>query len=245
MGSGKATVDTLPGTLRTPRPLPTFHYPLIMKTKIGTLIVIAVILANVPACSTIKNLFPDKEKDYQFTTEIPPLTLPADLGENSILNTPVAAPVAEAAEDVAPADEPVETEPVVERKLIQVDLVKSDEGASRLRIDAPLAGAWRMVGKALSRNSIEVTSRNQEEGLLHVQYDPDVQKVEDGSLWDEIAFVFRGFKIGEKEYVLKLAGNKQQTEVMVMDTEHKPLTEGPGLKLLTLLHDTIKADLAN
>jgi len=216
-----------------------------MKTKIGTRIVIAVILINVSGCGTIKSWFPDKEKDYQFTTEIPPLTLPADLGKDSILNTAVAAPVVETAEDVAPADEPGETELVVERKLIQVDMVKSDEGASRIRIGAPLAIAWRMVGKALSRNSIEVISRNQEEKSLHVQYDPDEKKVEDGSFWDEVTFVFSGLQTGEKEYVVKLVGDKQQTEVMVMDAELKPLGEGPGLKLLTLMHDTIKADLTN
>jgi outer membrane protein assembly factor BamC len=216
-----------------------------MKTKIGTRIVIAVILINVSGCGTIKSWFPDKEKDYQFTTEIPPLTLPADLGKDSILKTAVAAPVVETAEDVAPADEPGETELVVERKLIQVDMVKSDEGASRIRIGAPLAIAWRMVGKALSRNSIEVISRNQEEKSLHVQYDPDEKKVEDGSFWDEVTFVFSGLQTGEKEYVVKLVGDKQQTEVMVMDAELKPLGEGPGLKLLTLMHDTIKTDLTN
>jgi outer membrane protein assembly factor BamC len=123
-------------------------------------------------------------------------------------------------------------------------LVKSDDGVSRLRIGAPLARAWRMVGKALSRHSIEVTSRNQEEGLMHVQYDPDEQAPEDGSIRDEVSFFLEGFGINEKEYVIKLAGNKQQTEVMVTDKEQKPLAEGPGLKLLTLLYDTIKADLA-
>jgi outer membrane protein assembly factor BamC len=71
-----------------------------------------------------------------------------------------------------------------------------------------------------------------------------MRKVEDGSLWNEVTFAFSGFQTGEKEYVVKLVGNKQQTEVMVMDSELKPLAEGPGLKLLTLLHDTIKADLA-
>lgn len=216
-----------------------------MKTKIGRFIIIAAVLANVPACSYVKSLFPDKEKDYQFTTEIPPLTLPADLGKDSVLNTPVAAPVAEAADDTAPADEPAETEPVVERKLIQVELVKADDGVSRLRIGVPLARAWRMVGKALSRHTIEVTSRNQEEGLMHVQYDPDEQAAEDDdSIQGEISFFLEGFGIHEKEYVVKLAGSKQQTEVMVTDKEQKPLAEGPGLKLLTLLYDTIKADLA-
>lgn len=216
-----------------------------MKIKIGRFIVIAAVLANVPACSYVKSLFPDKEKDYQFTTEIPPLTLPADLGKDSVLNAPVAAPVAETAEDAAPADEAAEAEPVVERKLIQVELVKADDGVSRLRIGVPLARAWRMVGKALSRHTIEVTSRNQEEGLMHVQYDPDEQAAEDDdSIQGDISFFLEGFGIHEKEYVIKLAGSKQQTEVMVTDKEQKPLAEGPGLKLLTLLYDTIKADLA-
>lgn len=216
-----------------------------MKTKIGRFIIIAAVLTNVPACSYVKSLFPDKEKDYQFTTEIPPLTLPADLGKDSVLNAPVAAPVAEAAEDAPPADEAAEAEPVVERKLIQVELVKADDGVSRLRIGVPLARAWRMVGKALSRHTIEVTSRNQEEGLMHVQYDPDEQAAEDDdSIQGEISFFLEGFGIHEKEYVVKLAGSNQQTEVMVTDKEHKPLAEGPGLKLLTLLYDTIKADLA-
>ncbi len=54
----------------------------------------AAVLLNLTACTYIKNLFPDKEKDYQFTTEIPALVLPANLGKNAGLKTPatVAAP---------------------------------------------------------------------------------------------------------------------------------------------------------
>lgn len=217
-----------------------------MKIKIRFLIIGAV-LFNLSACSTIKTWFPDKEKDYQFTTEIPPLVLPADLGGDSIPHVS-AAPVTEAV-DAAPAAPSIETVPAVDRKSIQLELVDAEQGAKRLRIGAPSAMAWRMVGKALSRKAIEVTNRNQEQGLFHVQYDPNKQQVEDGSFWDEVIFVFTGFEVTEQEYVLKLVDNnlienKRQTDVIVLDKEQKPVTDSGSLSLLKLLHDTIKADLA-
>ncbi len=211
-----------------------------MKTQIRSLIIVAV-LANVPACSTIKNLFPDKEKDYQFTTEIPPLVMPPDLAGDIRAKVP-AAPVVEAA-DVAAAPA-TETAPTVDRKLIQVELINAGEEARRLRIGAPSVIAWRMVGKALSRKSVEVTNRNQEQGLFRVQYDPNKQEVEDGSIWDEVVFLFKGFDVTEQEYVVKLVENDQQTDVVILDKEQKPVSDETSLSLLTLLHNTIKADLA-
>jgi outer membrane protein assembly factor BamC len=52
----------------------------------------AVLLANLSACSYVKSLFPDKEKDYQYTTEIPPLIYPKDLAKGDVLNLPPASP---------------------------------------------------------------------------------------------------------------------------------------------------------
>jgi outer membrane protein assembly factor BamC len=219
-----------------------------MKTKFRSLIIVAV-LANVSACSYIKNLFPDKEKDYQFTTEIPPLVLPTDLVGDSLSGLPAASATGKAdsaatAETTEAAAPQTETVPEIDRKLIQVELVDADQGTKRLRIGAPAARAWRMVGKALSRKSIEVTNRNQEEGLFNIQYDPDKQEVEDGSMMDEVKFFFKGFEITEQEYVLKLVGADQQTDVIVLDKDHKPVTDARSLSLLMLLHDTIKSDLA-
>jgi outer membrane protein assembly factor BamC len=218
-----------------------------MKVKICSLIFIA--LVNLSACSYIKNLFPDKEKDYQYTTEIPPLSLPPDLRGNSFLSattddstTPDVA--ASSTAGSAPVVLPENT-PEAKPELIKVELVNSEAGADQLRIEAPIAHAWRIVGKALSRNSIEVTKRNQEESLYQVQYDPDAQKVKDGSLWDEAVFIFRGFQGNEKEYEIKLVEDNQHTNVIVLDEDRKPVSEGPGLKLLTLLLDTIKADQAD
>ena len=45
-----------------------------------------------PACSTIKNYFPDKTKDYQYATELPPLQLPEHIkAEAKIQDRPVIA----------------------------------------------------------------------------------------------------------------------------------------------------------
>ncbi len=210
----------------------------IMKTKISGFLIVAALL-NVSACTYVKNLFPDKEKDYQFTTEIPPLVLPPDLAGDAIASVP-SAPVAETA-SATPEPEPA---PSVERKLIPVALVDAEEGIQRLRIGAPVVTAWRMVGKALSRKAIEVTNRNQEERLFYVQYDPNAKEVEDDSMWDEVVFLFKGLQINEQEYILKLVENNLQTDVIITDKEQKPVATPEGLSLLMLLHDTIKADLA-
>lgn len=222
-----------------------------MKTKIR-LFVIAAVLVDVSACTTIKNLFPDKEKDYQFTTEIPPLILPPDLaGDASAkLPTPPAAPAttpsAPAAESVdeVPAYTPTETAPAIDRSLIQVELIDAESGAKRLRISAPSEIAWRMVGKALSRKSIEVTNRNQDERVFDVQYDQSKQDVKDGSVWDELVFMFKGFEANEQAFTVKLQESNQQTDVMILDKDQKPVSDDASLSLTMLLYDTLKADLA-
>jgi outer membrane protein assembly factor BamC len=135
---------------------------------------------------------------------------------------------------------------VVPDTAITVERVKFDDGENRLRINVPFTRAWRIVNKALSRKSIEVTGRNQEAGLFTVEYDPDEQKVEDGSYWDEVVFMFSGIQSNEKTYLLKLAENNQQTDIVVVDEEDQQLlSDAASFKLLTLVEETIKADLAN
>jgi len=227
-----------------------------MKVKIGSFFITAAVLFNLSACGYIKSLFPDKEKDYQYTTEIPPLIVPDDLKKNQApgIPTPAPSPISTGinvapASDNAPVQETTpaaspENETVVPDKTITVERVKSDSGEDRLRINEPFTRAWRILGKALSRKSIEVTERNQETKLITVQYDPDEKKVEDGSYWDEVVFMFRGIQSNEKTYLLKLEENNQQTDIVVMDEDQKPSSDEASLKLLTLLEETIKADLA-
>ena len=238
-----------------------------MNIKTGLLIIAATVLLNVSGCSYVKTLFPDKEKDYQYTTEIPPLILPEDLKKSHIPSlstvTPTAAPalisdntnvpVQEAAATVpAPAANespaPVgtaETEPAIPNIAIKVERIKATEAENRLRINVPFINAWRMVNKALSRKAIEVTERNQEAKQITVQYDPDEQTPKDESLWDEAVFMFRGIQSNEQTYLLKLEENNQQTDITVADKDQQLLSDVASVKLLTLLENTIKADLVN
>lgn len=226
-----------------------------MKIKTGRLLIIATVLFNLSACGYIKSLFPDKEKDYQYTTEIPPLIWPNDLKNNST-PAPVAHPAANAdvamppvaasapAEEAAPAATP-ESEPAIPNTAVRVEQVKANGGENRLLINVPFIQAWRMVGKALSRKSIEVTERNQDARQFTIEYDPDEQpQVEDGSIWDEVAFMFGGIQGNEKTYRLKLTENNQQTDIVVVDEDQKPLADAGSVKLLNLLETTIKTDLA-
>ena len=240
-----------------------------MNIKTGLLIIAATALLNVSGCSYVKTLFPDKEKDYQYTTEIPPLILPEDLKKSHIPSLTTATPAvpplitdaaatvlvtavnATAEETTAPAanESPVsasttETEPAIPNIIITVERVKATEAENRLRINVPFINAWRMVNKALSRKAIEVTERNQEAKQITVQYDPDEQAPKDESFLDEVVFMFKGIQSNEQTYLLKLEENNQQTDITVTDKDQQLLSDAASVKLLTLLENTIKADLA-
>jgi outer membrane protein assembly factor BamC len=234
-----------------------------MNIKTGLLIIAATVLLNVSGCSYVKTLFPDKEKDYQYTTEIPLLILPEDLKKSHIPSlttaTPSAAPISsntttpvEETAATAPAtnESPApasttEIEPALPNIAITVERIKVTEAENRLRINVPFINAWRMVNKALSRKALEVTERNQEAKQFTVQYDPDEQTPKDESYWDEVMFMFKGIQSNEQTYLLKLEENNQQTDITVADKDQQLLSDAASVKLLTLLENTIKADLAN
>lgn len=244
-----------------------------MKVKTGSLFLIVTVLLNLSGCGYIKSLFPDKEKDYQYTTEIPALIMPDDLKKNYIPGMaatapstpplgadadaalpPVTAPVEEAASPAPTTNEsavtpPVdavstESEPEIPDVAIKIERIKFNEGENRLRINVPFARAWRIVSKALSRNSIEVTERNRDARTFAVRYDPEDRKITDGSYWDDIRFLFLGIQTYEKPYLVKLEENNRQTDITALDEDGQLLTDAGSVKLLTLLEETIKADLA-
>jgi len=191
----------------------------------------------------MKGYFPDKEKDYQLTTEIPALQIPDDLTDNAIQhkqNVEINAPFRNKQKTENSSSKKISKKPV-----IYVDLVEYSGGATRIRIEDTLERTWRTVGKALSRNSLEITNRSELESIYHVQYDADFKEIEDGSLWDEVLFIFGSDPANEKEFKIRLAENGSLTEIIVLDRHDVPLSKGPGLKLLNLLYKTIKDDLSN
>ena len=231
-----------------------------MQSKIITLVVSLLILFNLTACG-LKEYFPDKSKEYQLITEIPVLVVPADLSSDAIHKPETddpRIPVYGNNEGVAPdfedtesttdeyvTEESIETEESPEpEETIYVDLLEFSGGATRIRIEDTIERNWRTVGKALSRNSIEITARDEQDRIYYVQYDADFKKVEDGSLWDEVLFIFGSDPAQEKEFRVRLVENGSLTEVIVLDKNDKPTSKGPGFKLLRLLYETIKEDLA-
>lgn len=217
-----------------------------MKTKAYFLLTGLLLLLNISACSSIKSFFPDKEKDYQLTSEIPALIIPPDLSNNSIQDSDVTEetvvednrPVSQRFERAIPETDEKENKQNSDGK----DKVDFADGSTRIHFNGTLERTWRKVGKALTRHSIEITDRNKKERIYLVQYDPDFKKVEDGSLWDEVLFIFAGDPAQEQEYGIKLVENKTVTKIFVLDENDQPLSEGAGLKLLNLLHKTLQED---
>lgn len=223
-------------------------------------------------CSYIQSFFPDKERDYQYTTEIPMMNWPADLRrsqssaggaseELSATPDPLGVPAASSEAPIATEKHSEESSAVssdttgltpiaagdsAEKDVVSsVEIIKFDDGESRLRLGAGFSKSWRVVSKALSRNSIEATERNNEKGMFTVQYDPDEKKAKDDSFMDELSFFFHGINSNEKQYHLKLEEHEQKTDVIVLDEEQLPLLNNkPALRLLKVLADTTKADLA-
>ena len=168
--------------------------------------VIFITASQLNGCSMIQDWLPDKEKDYQFTTELPPLMIPADLAQKpkvspKIAAAEIAAPkVEKAIEHVktqlaahAPEIAAVETAVNVEIEktavsrpslnLAETPLGKNEiqislthENAPTLNLNVPTARAWRIVGKALSRSGIEVTKHDVQAGQITVQVAEKTEK---------------------------------------------------------------------
>ncbi len=233
-----------------------------MKTKSFALIITALSLLNISGCSYIKSLFPDKEKDYQFTTEIPPLILPDDLKKSQIPSLTPSAPAITASDTSteAPTEETayatgttneipktIDTNPSedsVSTVGLKVERIKISNSENLLRINAPFIQAWRIVNKALTRKSIEITDRNQAKKIFTVLYDPDEQELKDYTYWNQISSLFSGAHNNEKIYIIQLDDKNQQTDIIITDKDLKPMSNETSNKLLTLLEESIQANLA-
>lgn len=232
----------------------------------GRVGLIGLLLLNATACSTIKSWFPDKERDYQFTNEIPELVVPDDLKAKTLASRPmhVTVPAEAPAPDLPPqttgtaqtddptapnASAPANTRPAeVESSTSASPSVqaKATSGVSSLQIDQSASQAWWIVGKALSRQKLEVVERNIDKAYFYVKYDPNAIKPEDGSIIDEINFLFGDDPSQEQEYRVSLHGlDAQLTEVTVQDSDGKTLSNSAATSLLKLIAEGITQDLQN
>ncbi|MDD5215523.1 MAG: outer membrane protein assembly factor BamC [Methylococcales bacterium] len=213
---------------------------------------------SMSGCSTLQSWFPDKEKDYQFTTELPPLVIPPDLVQKPSLPTRATPEIAKTVknalsdkallEQVKPAFEeatkimqhPSLSDAETEMTKNEIQLSLTHEKTPALNLNVPVARAWRIVGKALSRNNIETTKHDQENGQIYVQI-ANAKPQPEKSLWDNTVDVFNPFSQPEQKYVLQFTENNGKTAVTVLDEALQPISDD---KLLASLFDSIKADLS-
>ncbi len=173
----------------------------------------------VTACSSF---FPDKEKDYVYSKEIAALEMPPNLSEEQTTDS--------LSVDVTPS-----------ALTNTIEFIQDTEG-SYLLVNSPFAYVWRVIAKALTDRSIEITDKNRSTATYYVQYDPDVQEVKDGSFWDELVFFFGDDPNQEKPYQVFLQQSEQGILIFVRDEQGTNLSEGNGLRLLNSLFDTIEKD---
>ena len=204
-------------------------------------------------CSTIKSWFPDKERDYQFTSEIPELIVPTDLKAGALtmvaaspraedIHADVSEPRAEATRESAP----IETESAAAIETPQVAPVSALPVGSSLQIDQPMKQAGRIVARAMSRQKLEIVERNIDKGYFYVRFDPDATTVVDeDSILDEIKFLLGDDPSQELEYRVALHEiNPQLTEVSVQNSEGKPLATRAANQLLKMITDAINQDVS-
>lgn len=208
------------------------------------------------ACSTIKSWFPDKERDYQFRSEIAPLVIPDDLKSKAAPSLPASrSPQQIASEAVVAASNEVkkiqstaavqtptksESSVAAEAKYSKQSPESTAQTVSSLTIDQGRDQAWRMVGKALNQQKIEIVVRNSSDAYYDIRYDIDATKAEYSSLWDEFLFTFGDDPNNEQLYRIVLSETSPlNTEVIVQDETGKNLSNRVANQLLKAITDGI------
>jgi len=241
----------------------------------------SLILCGLSACGTIKSWFPDKERDYQFTSEIPELIVPDDL-KNKGLAGAIAPEPAVSADEAGTVSDAVASNPEAEAVSLAAAAGPENDGSgvskpeppvsetaeinaepqavpenaepqqaalpethatggvSSLQIDQAKMQATRMVGRALTRQKVEIVERNIDKGYFYVKYDPNAVEARDESIWDEFNFLFGDDPSQEREYRISVRGvGAQMSEVTVRDEQGKALSTSAANALLKLITEGI------
>jgi len=207
-------------------------------------LLIAVVIVS--GCTRIKSYFPDKQIDYRHSRELPVLEIPADLQTNElgrqIAEVKRAAKVVEKKAILASATLS-ETQDL--SSLPTVRLVSYTGGSPRLEIARSYDLAWRIVGKALIREGIEIVARNQANAIYFIQYEWNKLPVEDGALWNEFDFIFGEEPNREQEYQIRVFDSNGQSDIMLLDKNADAPPQHESLQILRILEQAIKKDLAD
>jgi outer membrane protein assembly factor BamC len=226
--------------------LPTIHwtrYALIL-TSVGAL----------TGCSYFADIFPDKQKQYRYSAELPPLEIPPDLSASTIdgatggggsSEAAAAEESAEAetstAERTDAASEPEKRRPSKRRTgAPAVTLAEGSDGVPLIESEAPFDESWGNVSRALGRLEIEVTDQNRSDGVFYVYYGGSTKKHEDRGLWGDITGLFSSDEPKAQEFRIKLQERDEITDIFVLDKDGKGVTDGAGLEMLKRMHEKLQ-----
>lgn len=210
---------------------------------------IVTILGSICGCSLFEGVLPDREKEYKYSSEIPPLEVPPELSTSTIEKSPIpplpggASPGIDSS-PVQPAPKPRDQLPEttqVEEPGPDVERSPNDAYVS-IREGFPIA--WRMVGRALSRLEIEVEDLNRSEGLYYIIFEDRVGGAEKDSFLSKLAFWSSAGQDEELRFRVLVDDKEENTEVRILNEEGKVLSQGPGLDLLRQIQSKINEQRA-
>jgi len=200
------------------------------------------VLALLTGCSTIEGWFPDKHKQYQYSTEIAALEIPPDLSSSTIDGASGGSrPSWESPSSADDSAEAVssdrEATPAPGAEMSPEDakamragkdhpkpvLAESSSDVPLIEVQAPFDITWAEVNKALGRQKLEIIDQNRSDGLYFVHFAKNQKPYE-----------------GTQEYRIKLEEKSGVTSIYVQDSEGKPQRDGPGLDLLKQLNETLQ-----
>lgn len=211
------------------------------------------------ACSTVQSWFPDKQKEYRYSTEIPPLEIPPDLiGSTSggafvadeappapapASKTPPRPAAAGATPPPSADDSPIgKYRPAPPGAEGSAAIAKDGNGAF-IGVEAPFANVWTMAEKALNRLFIEIKDKDRSQKIFLVYYAEGAKPFKP-SWTDDLLAPFRGGKNheDEREYQVRLESvGDVLTRIRVVDAAGQVQSQGEGYALLQAIHGKILA----
>jgi outer membrane protein assembly factor BamC len=213
-------------------------------------------------CSTISSWFPDKQKEYQYQSEIPPLEVPPDLtsstidGVNGSRRPSWESPASPDGQEPGSAVTARESTPAPGAEMTPESaralgeskahpapvLAESTQDDPLIEVQAPMDITWAEVNKALGRLKLEIIDENRSDGLFFVHYAGEAKAPGEGEngFFGDVASMFGVGPASSQEYRIKLQEKNKVTSIYVLNTEGKPQRSGPGLELLKQLNDTLQ-----
>lgn len=215
------------------------------------------LLLTLSGCTIVSSWFPDKHKEYLYSSDIAALEIPPDLTSSTIEGASGGRREAwesPAAEEPTPESSGREATPAPDAEMTKEEynahkadgqhpeptLAQSTQDIPLIEIQAPFETSWSEVNKALGRMKLEIVDQNRSDGLYFVHYAKEQKPYEDRGFFGDVSDMFANAGGGTKEYRIKLETRSNVTSVFVQDMEGQPLRDGPGIDLLKELNATLQ-----